>query len=148
MRLIMPDEAPRRIAYFSMEIALQAEIPSYSGGLGVLAGDTLRSAADLDVPMVAISLLYRQGFFRQHLSDRGEQSEEAYTWDPATYLKRLDTRVNVRLEGRDVVLCAWLYLVHGVTGSSVPVYVLDADLPENSIEDRKLTGQLYGGDQP
>lgn len=121
-------------------------MPTYSGGLGVLAGDTLRAAADLGVPMVGISLLYKQGFFRQHLDIEGYQSESAYTWDPRQFLEPQDLRVTVRLSGREVRLTAWRYLIEGITGATVPVYFLDADLPENSFEERALTGQLYGGD--
>ena len=74
------------VAYFSMEIALDPDIPTYSGGLGVLAGDTLRSFADLSVPVVAVTLLYRKGYFRQQLDSAGNQSEQPVQWDPAKML--------------------------------------------------------------
>ena len=137
----------RRIAYFSMEVGLKTEMPTYSGGLGVLSGDTLRAAADLGAPMVAVTLLYRQGFFRQHLAADGSQTETAPKWEPESFLEPIDTLVKLRLEGREVCLKPWLYRVQGDGGSDIPLYMLDADLPENDPEDRALTGQLYGGDQ-
>lgn len=140
-------QPPKRfVAYFSMEIALENQIPTYSGGLGVLAGDTIRAAADIRLPMVAVSLLYRKGYFRQHLSEEGAQSEEAVDWDVEKHLQEEEPRVLVTLEGRKVELRAWRYTVKGVRGYEVPVYFLDADLPSNDQRDRDLTGQLYGGD--
>ncbi|HXJ10955.1 MAG TPA: alpha-glucan family phosphorylase [Candidatus Limnocylindrales bacterium] len=136
----------RFVAYFSMEIALENQIPTYSGGLGVLAGDTIRAAADIRLPMVAVSLLYRKGYFRQHLSEEGAQTEEAVEWEVEKYLQEEEPRVSVTLEGRKVELRAWRYTVRGVRGYEVPVYLLDADLPSNDQRDRDLTGQLYGGD--
>jgi starch phosphorylase len=138
--------ADRRVAYFSMEIALDAEIPTYSGGLGVLAGDTLRAAADLGAPMVAVTLLFRQGYFEQHLSEDGSQTESVVDWDPERYLERVDERVRLQLEGRLVTLGAWLYRVRGINGAEIPVYLLDTDFVENELDDRRLTGRLYGGD--
>ncbi|HEU5450795.1 MAG TPA: alpha-glucan family phosphorylase [Terriglobales bacterium] len=133
------------IAYFSMEIALEPDIPTYSGGLGVLAGDTLRSAADMHVPIVAVSLVHRKGYFRQHLDPGGNQYESPQQWDPAQ-LTATDAKVDVLLEGRQVAVRAWQYTVRGHTGGIVPVYLLDTDLPENSPWDRGLTDHLYGGD--
>jgi glycogen phosphorylase len=138
---------PKRfVAYFSMEIALENQIPTYSGGLGVLAGDTIRAAADIRLPMVAVSLLYRKGYFRQHLSEEGAQTEEAVDWEVKNHLQEEEPRVSVTLEGRKVELRAWRYTVKGVRGYEVPIYFLDADLPSNDQRDRDLTGQLYGGD--
>src|SRR5579862_2425461 len=88
----------RLVAYFSMEIALENAMPSYSGGLGVLAGDTIRAAADLRLPMVAISLLYRKGFFTQHLAEDGTQTEEPVEWRVEDFLKEEPARVSVPLE--------------------------------------------------
>ena len=136
-----------RIAYFSMEIALQAEIQTYSGGLGVLAGDTVRSAADLRIPMMAVTLLHRKGYFRQRLDASGWQIEEPAGWSVETILEEMPGRAAVTLEGRTVHLRSWRYEVSGGGGSRVPVYLLDADLPENSDWDRTLTHFLYGGDQ-
>jgi glycogen phosphorylase len=138
---------PKRfVAYFTMEIALENDMPSYSGGLGVLAGDTIRAAADIRLPMVAVSLLYRKGFFRQVLSEEGMQSEEPVEWDVAKFLQEETPRVTVNLEGRPVELRAWRYTAVGVRGYEVPIYFLDADLPSNDPRDRELTGRLYGGD--
>ena len=137
----------RVIAYFSMEIALKPDIPTYSGGLGVLAGDTVRSAADLEIPMVCVSLLYRKGYFFQKLDENGGQSEEPVQWAPGDHLEELPERVTVMIEERPVFVRPWLYRVQGVTRFSVPVYLLDTDLPENSDEDRRLTDFLYGGDR-
>lgn len=136
----------RSIAYFSMEIALEPGIPTYAGGLGVLAGDTLRSAADLKLPMVAVTLLHRQGYFYQRLDSSGWQQEEPVAWDPNDLLQELPQRTSITIEGRAVHLRAWQYEVKGCTGSTVPVYLLDADLPENAEWDRTLTHWLYGGD--
>ena len=134
------------IAYFSMEIALDPAMPTYCGGLGVLAGDTIRSAADLGVPMVAVTLLHRQGYFRQRLDPSGWQTEEAVVWDVPKFCRELPPRVQVNIEGRTVHLRAWQYTVTGVGGHAVPVILLDADLPENTGWDRALTDHLYGGD--
>lgn len=134
------------IAYFSMEIALETGMPTYSGGLGVLAGDTIRSAADLKVPMVALSLLYRKGYFYQRLDPSGWQIEEPVEWVVEDFLEEMPQRVFVTIEGRTVWLCAWKYEVRGIGGYRVPVYFLDADLPENSEWDKLITHHLYGGD--
>jgi len=121
-------------------------MPSYSGGLGVLAGDTVRAAADIRLPMVAVSLLYRKGYFSQRLAEDGSQTEEAVSWRVEDFLKEESARVSVPLENRRVELRAWRYDVKGVRGFEVPVYFLDADLPGNQESDRALTGSLYGGD--
>jgi starch phosphorylase len=134
------------IAYFSMEIGLDAAIPTYSGGLGVLAGDTLRAAADMRLPMVAVTLLHRQGYFRQHLDASGNQSESPVVWVPEEVLEPLSARVTVTIEGRAVQVGAWRSVVRGVFGHTVPVYFLDTDLEGNSPWDRTLTDHLYGGD--
>ncbi len=134
------------IAYFSMEIGIDPGIPTYAGGLGILAGDTLRAAADLGVPVVGMTLLYHKGYFRQRLDAHGNQSESPYEWSPENVLERMKPRVSVAIEGRQVFIGAWRYVVHGVSGYSVPVYFLDAALPENSSSDQALTDNLYGGD--
>lgn len=142
----MLDETKSRVAYFSMEICLEQAIPTYSGGLGVLAGDTIRSAADLGVPMAAVTLVHRKGYFRQHLDQKGNQTEEPEPWRPEDVLELVPEKVIVNIEGRDVVVRAWRYSVVGVEGHTVPVYLLDTGLPENSEWDRTLTDHLYGGD--
>jgi starch phosphorylase len=136
----------RAIAYFSMEIGLEAGIPTYSGGLGVLAGDTLRSAADLKLPMVGVTLLHRKGYFYQQLDAGGWQREEPVEWVVEDYLEELPQRAPVTIEGRAVRLRAWRYEAQGADGFRVPVYFLDTDLPENAEWDRSLTHYLYGGD--
>ncbi|MEO8564174.1 MAG: alpha-glucan family phosphorylase [bacterium] len=135
------------VAYFSMEICLEQAIPTYSGGLGVLAGDTLRSAADLGVPMVAVTLLHRKGYFVQHLDASGQQTESPVEWSPEKVLEPVTERSSVMIEGREVQVRAWLYRVKGVRGHEVPVYLLDTNLPGNSEWDRTLTDTLYGGDE-
>src|SRR5439155_2274603 len=134
------------VAYFSMEMCLDPAIPTYSGGLGVLAGDTLRSAADLSVPMVGISLLHRKGYFEQHIDGAGRQTESPVVWRPENVLEATDVRASVTIEGRTVVIRAWKFRVRGITGHEIPVYLLDTQLPENSEPDRTLTDSLYGGD--
>ncbi len=135
------------IAYFSMEIALDAALPTYSGGLGVLAGDMLRSSADLRLPLVAVTLVYRDGYFSQHLDAAGRQTESAQPWDPRARLHRIERTVTVAIEGRAVTVAAWRYDVVGASGGIVPVYLLDTDLESNDAPDRALTARLYGGDQ-
>lgn len=114
-----------RIAYFSMEIAVNPALPTYSGGLGVLAGDTLRSAADLGVPIAAVTLLHRKGYFRQTLDPAGHQSETAETWEPEHVLERVEPVVALELAGRTVKVRAWRYSITGATAHRVPVYFLD-----------------------
>jgi len=143
----MANRNHRTIAYFSMEIGLVSDMPTYSGGLGVLAGDTIRAAADLKVSMVAVTLLHRKGYFYQRLDSGGRQIEEPVDWPVNDFLTALPQRASVTIEGRTVFLRAWKYDVAGPGDSSVPVYFLDADLPENSEWDRTLTHYLYGGDQ-
>ena len=139
-------DSKRIVAYFTMEIALENSMPSYSGGLGVLAGDTIRAAADLRLPMVAVSLLYRNGYFSQRLSEDGTQTEEPVQWRVEDFLQEESARVTVPLEDRRVELRCWRYDAIGVRGFTVPIYFLDADLPSNAEVDRNLTGTLYGGD--
>ena len=134
------------VAYFSMEICLEQAIPTYSGGLGVLAGDTLRSAADLEIPMAGVTLLHRKGYFQQQIDADGNQIERPVEWRPDEILEPLDVNVSVKLEGRDVRVRPWKYVVKGVGGHEVPVLLLDTALPENSAWDQTLTDSLYGGD--
>ena len=164
-----------KIAYFSMEVGLETDIPTYSGGLGVLAGDTIRSAAELNVPMAAVTLLHREGYFYQRLDEDGVQTEEPVQWVVEDFLEPLDQMVTVDLEDRQVKVKAWKYevgsrfpgtslfkkiakwepvkhseketRVKSPVGNHVPVYFLDTDLPDNSDWDRALTNHLYGGDK-
>ena len=135
-----------RVAYFSMEVALRSEIPTYAGGLGVLAGDTVRSAADIALPIVAVSLVSRAGHFRQEIDSAGRQIEHPDPWEPERWARRLEAKVAVTIEGRLVWIAAWLHVVEGQGGGRQPVILLDTDLQENREEDRTITHQLYGGD--
>ena len=137
----------KRIAYFSMEIGINSKIPTYSGGLGILAGDTIKSCADLSVPLVAVTLLYRKGYFYQKLDEQGQQQELPYEWNPLDFLKLLPQKVTVNIENRSVLVQAWQYIVTGVSGYSVPILFLDTDIPGNSDYDCRLTDYLYGGDE-
>ena len=137
----------RTIAYFSMEIALENGIPTYSGGLGILAGDTIRSAADLRVPMVGVTLLHRKGYFYQKIDASGVHREEPVEWVVEDFMVEMPERAVIVLEGRKVQVRAWKCDVQGIKGFKVPVYFLDTDLPENADQDRTLTHFLYGGDQ-
>jgi starch phosphorylase len=138
--------AAAQIAYFSMEIALDERFSTYSGGLGILAGDTLRSAADLGLPLVAVTLAYPNGYFRQSLDADGKQHEAPDHWSPAKLLERTAARVTVTIEGRSVKIAAWRFDVVGFDHHVVPVYLLDTDLEENTPEDRTITASLYGGE--
>lgn len=135
-----------KIAYFSMEIGIQNDIPTYSGGLGVLAGDTIRAAADLKLPMVAVTLLTKKGYFIQELDESGRQTERAVSWDPALFMKMLPARITVQIEDREVAVRAWQYNVESLTRGCIPIFFLDTDVPENAPEDREITHYLYGGD--
>lgn len=143
---LRPSTSPTTVAYFSMEVGLDPAIPTYSGGLGVLAGDTLRSAADLRVPMIGISLLHRKGYFRQHLDPTGQQTESPVEWHPEQHLEPLSPIVTVTIEGRAVQIRAWQFLVRGISGHTIPVYLLDTALTDNNPWDQTLTDHLYAGD--
>ncbi|MEX2489080.1 MAG: alpha-glucan family phosphorylase [Pseudomonadales bacterium] len=134
-----------RVAYFSMEIALRADIPTYSGGLGVLAGDTMRTCADLELRLVAISLVAHEGYFRQEIDAEGRQQEYADEWSPAKWTRPLQAKITVPIEGRSVWVGGWLYIIEAAGGGRQPVILLDTDLYENEPEDRKITDRLYGG---
>ncbi len=135
------------IAAFTMEIGLESEIPTYSGGLGVLAGDTAKGAADMGLPFSVITLVHRLGYFRQAIGADGRQSESPAPWDPDRKLEPVEPVVEVTLEGRPVRVRAWRYTIQGVHNHQVPVYFLDTDLPENRDDDRAITNHLYGGDE-
>ncbi len=129
-----------------MEIGIIPDIPTYSGGLGILAGDTIKSCADLRVPMVAITLLYRKGYFYQKLDKEGNQKELPYKWNPEKYLTPLEPKTSLKLNNRAVLIKAWQYLYKGHSGYYIPVIFLDSDIDENHEHDRMLTHSLYGGD--
>jgi glycogen phosphorylase len=140
-------EPSPQIAYFSMEVAVEPDVPTYSGGLGVLAGDTIRSMADLKVPAVAVTLLYKHGYFDQRLDEWGNQRELPVQWEPKHFARLLPNSVKVNVEGRAVTVRAWRHDVAGITGGVVPVILLDTDCDPNTGADRELTHWLYGGDQ-
>jgi starch phosphorylase len=129
-----------------MEIALAKTLPTYSGGLGMLAGDSLRSAADTGVPLVAVSLVHRRGYFEQHLDANGQQTESDVVWSPESTLPSAGQTITILLQGRELTLTAWRFDVVGVTGHIIPVFLLDADVEGNDPWDRRLTDHLYGGD--
>src|ERR1700678_3434506 len=136
----------RLVAYFSMEIAITPAMPHYSGGLGFLAGDTLRAAADMGLPLVAVTLAHRKGYCKQRLDANGVQSEEDQPWDLENMLTPEEPVVTVLIEGRTVGIRVWRYDMEGVTGRTIPIYLLDTNLEHNDRQDRELTDQLYGGD--
>jgi glycogen phosphorylase len=146
MASIDPFLSRRRIAYFSMEMALRPEMHTYSGGLGGLAGDTARSAADLDLPMVFVTLVSREGYLRQEVDGEGRQVDHPDPWDPAEWATPLGAMVAVPIEGRQVWVRPWLYVMTCPIGHSVPVLLLDTRLEQNAPEDRGITDRLYGGD--
>lgn len=133
------------IAYFSMEIALRDEMHTFAGGLGVLAGDMARSAADLDMPMVFVSLASKDGYVLQTFGEGSEQLNAPNPWEPEKWARALSSMVNVEIGGREVWIRPWLYEVTGRAGA-VPVLLLDTDVDQNQVEDRHITGRLYGGD--
>ena len=140
-------DVERRIAYFSMEVAADGAMPTYSGGLGVLAGDTLRSCSDLKIPLVAVSILYTRGYFEQHLDEQGIQHERPAQWDPSKFVRLLPPTIHVSIEGRPIVVRAWQYDITGLTGYVIPLVLLDTNVEENAVGDRELTRYLYGGDE-
>lgn len=147
MSTIDPFLQRTRIAYFSMEIALRPDMHTYAGGLGVLAGDMARSSADLELPIVFVSLVSRAGYVRQRIDTQGRQVTEPNPWQPKDYTDPLDAMVAVRIEGREVWIRSWLYRLTCPLGHCVPVLLLDTDLDQNSPDDRQITHHLYGGDE-
>jgi glycogen phosphorylase len=137
----------RRIAYFSMEIGLHSEIHTYAGGLGMLAGDVARACADLELPVVFVTLISREGYLRQEIDAVGRQVDRTDPWAPEPWLSKLDAKIALQIEWREVWVRPWLYVVQGPAGYEVPVILLDTDLEENTPEDRRITHRLYGGDQ-
>jgi starch phosphorylase len=130
-----------------MEIGLRDDMPTYSGGLGILAGDTIKSAADLNLPFIAVTLISRKGFFKQDINEKGHQVELPAVWEPSMLMNIAPEKVAITLEGRKVNIQAWIYFVESLRGGNVPVIYLDTDVPENSPQDRGLTDYLYGGDK-
>jgi starch phosphorylase len=137
------DSPLRLVAYFSPEFGIAEALPQYSGGLGVLAGDHLKSCSDLGVPLVGVGLLYRHGYFRQSLNVDGWQEERYPLLDPHVMALTAceDVRVTVDLAGAPLVAQVWRADV-----GRVPLYFLDADIDENTDDMRSVTDRLYGGD--
>lgn len=143
-------QLPNGIAYFSMEFGVAEVLPNYSGGLGILAGDHLKSASDLGLPLIAVGLLYRSGYFRQSLTADGWQHESYPSLDPQGLPLRLltdadDNPVLVELampEGNELRARVWIAQV-----GRIPLLLLDSDIPENDHDLRGVTDRLYGGDQ-
>ena len=137
----------KKIAYFSMEMGLEPEFSTYSGGLGILAGDTLRSSADLKIPLVAITLVNKKGYFKQKFTPDGWQTEHPDEWHPEETLTRLPEEIEVEIEGKPVKIQAWLHIVESSTAGKIPVFFLDTDIESNTEQEREITSFLYGGDQ-
>ncbi|MFX1358579.1 MAG: alpha-glucan family phosphorylase [Promethearchaeota archaeon] len=139
----MNNERNQEVAYFSMEIALESSVPIYSGGLGILAGDALRSAADMGVPMVAVTLTYNAGYFYQEITPEGYQVEHDMEWDFSDDFERINERVQLNIQDKTIIIEAWCYNIIGRTGHIVPVILLDTDLIDNEPWQRNLTHILY-----
>ena len=135
------------IAYFSAEIGLSAELPTYSGGLGVLAGDHIKASADAGLPMLGISLLYKEGYFKQSIDKNGNQNESYPRFQIGPDLSPLNDKFSIRVRNRDVWIQAYEYLHRSKSGHVIPIYFLDTDLDENLDEDRLITLRLYSGDK-
>lgn len=136
-----------RIAYFSAEIGLTASLPTYSGGLGILAGDHIKASADAGLPLCAVTLLYKEGYCRQRVDEEGVQTETYPKFDPNPLLDELPVSFSLELEGREVRIRAWKYVHTGLTGHKIPVFLLDTDVEGNSPDDRVITLRLYSGDK-
>ncbi len=136
-----------KIAYFTMEIGLKSEIPTYSGGLGILAGDTIKASADLALPLVAVTLINKEGYFLQELDSFGRQSEHPQEWSPSDCMQLLPVEVAVEIQKRNVKIKAWLYEHKSHTEETIHVLFLDTDVEGNSPEDKEITYRLYGGDK-
>jgi starch phosphorylase len=136
-----------KVAYFSMEIAANKDMPTYSGGLGVLAGDVIRSSADLRLPLVAITLISKKGFLKQKITLDGQQLEFPEEWDPSKFMKLLPQTASVKISGREVTVGAWVYEQESLIGGTIPVLFLTTDIDGNSQEDKQITDFLYGGDE-
>lgn len=142
-----PFLARTHIAYFSMEIAIRSEMHTYAGGLEILAGDTARSRADLELPLVFVTLVSLAGYFRQRIDGEGRQVEEPDPWQPAAWCTPLEAMIAVAIEGLPVWIRPWLYIHTCPHGHRIPILLLDTDLDQNAAAERALTHSLYGGDE-
>ena len=132
-----------KVAYISMEIAIDSNIPTYSGGLGVLSGDTVRSAADLEIPMVGICLCYSAGYFYQLFNERGEQKEKEIEWSFFYEFDKVEKPISVQIEDKEIKVSAWLYKEIGQSGHVLPIYLLTTDVEGNELWMKRMTGSLY-----
>ncbi len=142
----MIDYQKYSVAYLSMEIALENNIKTYAGGLGVLAGDILKSAANKKFPMVGITLLNRYGYFKQKISDSGKQSELIDRNYDFSLLKKLNIQTEIKIGSESVKVGVWQYLIKGGKEFEIPIYFLDTNIPGNKTKYKHLTDKLYGGD--
>jgi glycogen phosphorylase len=137
---------PLTVAYFTMEIALGREIPTFAGGLGVLAADIMRSCSDLTIPSAFMTMCWQYGYLNQKIDIDGAQHYQDIQWDPGRYMRKLSEQVSVYIEGREVTISAWVFEVFN-ENHVTPVYFLDTNIPENNPQDRLITEHLYGGDR-
>lgn len=135
-----------KVAYFSAEIGIKEEIKTYSGGLGILAGGTIKAMADLEVPFCAITLLYKYGFFKQKIvNDYQEELNDC--WDYKNILIDTKKEIKVNISGTDIYVKIWKYEYTGITGHKIPIYFLDTHLEKNPLWACQLTDNLYQGDR-
>ena len=133
------------VAYFSAEIGISPSLHTYSGGLGILAGDHIKAAADLDVNMVAVTLMYKEGYFKQRMDEDGNQTEIYPRFEPDPLLEKLDGTITLPLRGREVHVQVWKYTFLGIGGTPIDILLLDTDVEENAHDDRSITLRLYAG---
>ena len=136
-----------KVAYLSMGAYLESYMPTYSGGLEVLAGDIFRSSADLRVPLVGVIQASNGGYFRQRIDDTGWQHEDSIHWSPKDSLTRLEQTVQIQHNGGNLEVGAEVYEVKGLTGYTVPIILLDTDFDSNDESDKGITGMLYSNQQ-
>ena len=135
------------IAYFSAEIGISSSIPTYSGGLGVLAGDHIKAAGDAGINMCAITLLYKEGYFKQRIDEDGIQTETYPRFDPEPLINQMDLQFSLQLQKREVFVQVFRFNYIANSGHNIPIYFLDTDLEKNIEEDRNITHRLYSGDK-
>ncbi len=135
------------IAYFSMEIGISHNIPTYAGGLGVLAGDLIKSFSDMNAPIVAVTLINSRGYFHQNITENGNQIESPVEWNPSAFMTLQPNIVSVNIANREVKIKVWQLIVRGQYGHNISVFYLDSNVEGNSDYDRTLTSYLYGGDR-
>lgn len=135
-----------KIGYFTAEIGLWSDLKTYSGGLGVLAGDHVKSAADAGIPLVGVTLLYREGYGTQQLDNLGNQTETFPNLDPNQHMTKTSIEFSLNLDNTQIKISVWKVEIEGISGHVVPVYFLDTFHEDNTPEHCSLSGRLYGGD--